>query len=300
MNKYTQENNETKFITNIVYNVEEKLHLGIPGSQYHFYNSWIIWRNDNNNFIPTYRFSSIAGFWSLVNNIDLNKITSLVFMKEGISPNWEDKAHVNGGYCAVTINTYNPNFNDIFMTFLLALIGESLFDNDYDSSNITGITYINKPELKQFRFWLSNISKRFKIDDISSSIMMELKEYGEEIVIIYGIFDRIKKKHLTNTNGKNKEFKAFKKHHRHNKYHSCNKSKEYIVTNNIPGETDVPNTSHYGCQLSEISSTSNSVNVSNVFDVIQEIHSLPIMSVPHAPSYRPVIKSVQTKSLQNY
>ena len=159
-----------------VYHVEKFLDPTCPGLDVVLETPWTIWVQSNKTIngkkqspVPMCKFNTIAGFWTVINNIKtIPNHTRLIFMREGICPVWEDPKHLNGGYFIVThppktianlkplISNKNDNFYDLFIRCLLGVLGETFTNINYNSANITGITCINEPNLKQIRFWLSD------------------------------------------------------------------------------------------------------------------------------------------------
>jgi hypothetical protein len=145
-----------------IHDVEKYIAIGTPGLEYSFKNPWIMWKQyksnyDQYNFFPFFKFSTIAGFWALINNIDFfNEEERLIFMRDGIIPEWEDSQHKFGAYFMITINIKKQNMRNIFVECLFGLVQGNFCKNDCDNTNITGVTFVYEKNYKQMRIWLSN------------------------------------------------------------------------------------------------------------------------------------------------
>ena len=96
--------------------------------------------------------STVESFWCLFNNIalpstykldgtytesmgkDLMNVRVTYYMfKNGVDPTWEHPLNADGGFWQ--LYAPNPNINEMWTKVVLALIGESLEDNDNDNIN---------------------------------------------------------------------------------------------------------------------------------------------------------------------
>ena len=187
---------------NNIYEVEKHINPNSSGIEFKLSNPWIIWINyckdswDNRKLIPVYKFSTIAGFWSLINNIKLIENQQIIFMREGIEPLWEDKNHINGGYCGVNLSD-DDNNNEIFISCLLGIIGETFCDKLYNSLNITGITYMNYPKKSQLKIWTNGgkLNNEMPLCPIHiSTEYLDILSYSDNTKKIYYVsFNDIKK-----------------------------------------------------------------------------------------------------------
>jgi len=100
--------------------------------------------------------STVESFWCLFNNIalpstykldgtsytesmgkDLMNVRVTYYMfKNGVDPTWEHPLNADGGFWQ--LYAPNPNINEMWTKVVLALIGESLEDNDNDNINNGG------------------------------------------------------------------------------------------------------------------------------------------------------------------
>lgn len=156
-----------------IYEVEKNINKNTPGIEYCFSTTWIMWiQNQCDKWMQEStraiaKFNTIAGFWSLINNINLSEKKRFIFMRDGIKPNWEDPKHKYGGYCFINLNNEQSEY--IFLQCLLGIIGETFTTNNYDSFNITGITYLN--DKRQIKIWISNSSNALITKNISQEYL---------------------------------------------------------------------------------------------------------------------------------
>lgn len=167
---------------NPIYDIEDHLTKNTEGCKYFFTNPWVVWKqytSSNNSeeyvYTPKYRYSTIAGFWTLMNCINMENRT--FFMRDGISPQWEDPKHENGAHLIITLDK-KCNYYNIFLNCLLCIIGETFCNGTYESLKITGITYVNEPFLKQIRIWTSDENTPIYASMISDSFIEILKKSG--------------------------------------------------------------------------------------------------------------------------
>lgn len=162
-----------------IYEIEKYISEDTPGIKYPFTCPWILWiqgkycNKKDYDLRPVYKFSTIAGFWILMNNIKFRSNHRYIFMREGIMPKWEDPNHTSGGQLYFTTNSKNKIHN-IFLECILYIIGETFTNENCDSTEITGLTYINEPNLKQIRIWTKTES--LDISKISSGFLNLLED----------------------------------------------------------------------------------------------------------------------------
>ena len=142
--------------------LEKFIKPNTPGIELEFESTWVVWKQTLKNiFLNNYhyqeicKFSTIAGFWFFINLQKKSTANRLFIMREGIIPCWEDSSHNDGGQLIITVPT-NDIFHNIYVNCLMGMVGESLVNDKYNSTDITGITYIYETNLKQIRFWSSN------------------------------------------------------------------------------------------------------------------------------------------------
>jgi hypothetical protein len=146
----------------IICHIDELIPKDSPGLEYSFTNPWIFWNQRlkektalKYSFFPVCKYSTIAGFWTLMNNLNIKEGDRIFFMREGIRPLWEDPVHKNGAHLIITLNK-DQDCRNIFLNCLLGLVGETFCNDEYESLKITGLTYINEPTLKQLRIWTTD------------------------------------------------------------------------------------------------------------------------------------------------
>lgn len=180
-----------------IYDIDDHI-VKKDGSQCYFTNPWVLWYQDNRSntyaFAPLCKFRSIAGFWTLMNNIKYTQNVRLVFMREGIKPEWEDPRHISGAQCVIEITKWE-NANSILLNCLIGIVSETFTINEYDSLNITGVTYINDSVFKQIRIWLSDGSEYLGVNEVSLEYQNLLIVRGVSMNSFkYTTFDKLKNK----------------------------------------------------------------------------------------------------------
>lgn len=114
-------------------------------------NKWTLWytkpqTNDNENWHdllkPVISFSSVEEFWGIYNAIpppnQLPLKSDYHLFKEGIRPEWEDAQNASGGKWLYSFGKRDatPVINDLWLRGLLAVIGETIED---DENEVNGI-----------------------------------------------------------------------------------------------------------------------------------------------------------------
>ena len=145
--------------------VEESLPSNTTGLDEILNSGWILWDNNNINsgqvwstdkLVPMLQFNTVAGFWKAFDSTDFSEGKRFTFMRKGIKPMWEDPHHIGGAFIKIDLRKFECDFKNIFMYFILGIVGESLTHPAYDSLNITGITLLNEPRGKQIKIWIKN------------------------------------------------------------------------------------------------------------------------------------------------
>ncbi|XWV26001.1 hypothetical protein QJ857_gp1079 [Tupanvirus soda lake] len=188
-----------------IYNVDSNIHPDTPGLEYPLTNPWVLWKQENKkekykyDLTPCCRFSTIAGFWSLLNNIHISEGQRIIFMRNGIVPRWEDVNNKYGAHYIITIDSTKQNSHEIFQECLLALIGENICNETYNSLKISGLTYIYEEKLKQIRFWLTDASTNFSLSNISDNLYEFLQNQKLELgQFLFVTFEKLKEKNKQN------------------------------------------------------------------------------------------------------
>jgi hypothetical protein len=153
------------------HDIESYVRKDTPGLEQTFQSTWVLWKQFKSedktyNCIPYCKFNTVAGFWFLMNILDFTlKGERLIFMRENIMPKWEDEKHKYG---ANTVISFSDKFNakEVYVNFLLGLVGETFCSANYDTLNITGMTCVYEKNYKQIRFWLSNQNMPLNYENI--------------------------------------------------------------------------------------------------------------------------------------
>ncbi|WLF78620.1 eukaryotic translation initiation factor 4E [Lodderomyces elongisporus] len=105
---------------------------------------------------PVIAFSSVEEFWGIYNSIpSANQIplkSDYHLFKEGIRPEWEDEANAKGGKWqhAFSKKEGNPIINDLWLRGLLAVIGETIED---DEDEVNGIVINVRKQVYRIGIW---------------------------------------------------------------------------------------------------------------------------------------------------
>lgn len=122
---------------------------------------WTMWYNPKqqrtggewkSNVQSISSFDTVEGFWCLYNNLvpptRLQLGSNYHLFKDGIMPEWEDKANATGGKWVFTLSHDRERIDQMWLYTLLALIGESF----EFSSQICGV--VVSPRKKECRIAL--------------------------------------------------------------------------------------------------------------------------------------------------
>jgi hypothetical protein len=171
--------------------IDSELPTGTPGLDMELSNPWVVWCQCNRttwteeDTIPIYEFNTIAGFWTVMNDIrHVNNLKNIrwIFMRKGILPKWEDPQHIRGGYCTIKLDIINHA--KLFLDCLSGIIGEMFTNMLYDSFNITGVTYVNRDDYKQMRIWISHIENPIRMESLASeyvNLLFNKRKYGIKV-----------------------------------------------------------------------------------------------------------------------
>lgn len=115
-------------------------------------NRWTLWytkpqTNKSENWHdllkPVITFSSVEEFWGIYNSIPVANQLPLKsdyhLFKEGIRPEWEDEQNAKGGKWQYSFNNKREAagvINDLWLRGLLAVIGETIEDNEDEVNGI--------------------------------------------------------------------------------------------------------------------------------------------------------------------
>lgn len=106
---------------------------------------------------PVITFSTVEEFWGIYNSIPLANQLPLKsdyhLFKEGIRPEWEDKQNSKGGKWSFSFNNKrdaSPIINDLWLRGLLAVIGETIED---DENEVNGIVLNIRAKAYRVGIW---------------------------------------------------------------------------------------------------------------------------------------------------
>jgi hypothetical protein len=167
---------------------------------------WVLWKQESvpkgkwssNCIKKINNFSTVEGFWGTYDNTKFKEGDRYIFMRKGIEPMWEDPSHSNGAY--IKINIRKTNHMEIFMNFVLGLIGESLVVDQYDSSNITGMTFVNEQGAKQLKIWISDktkpLNKSNVLDEFTGLVKCSTNQNPYILIPFDSLYDKHPKKQI--------------------------------------------------------------------------------------------------------
>jgi len=106
---------------------------------------------------PVITFSSVEEFWGIYNSIPVANQLPLKsdyhLFKEGIRPEWEDEHNSKGGKWSYSFNSkrdVNPVINELWLRGLLAVIGETIED---DENEVNGIVLNIRARAYRVAIW---------------------------------------------------------------------------------------------------------------------------------------------------
>ncbi|OQR98512.1 hypothetical protein ACHHYP_08439 [Achlya hypogyna] len=168
--------------------------------------AWSIWElrestkgNYGDNLHRLCTFSSVEEFWGYWNNIPkpsqvLNdgiakkkfsdrSVQSFAVFKEGIRPEWEDSANMNGGEWQLSIRLQPGPLDELWDKVVLGMIGETI-----DPTNeITGarVVHKNKKDTHTYRFelWLRSRDRNLA-DEIRKNMVACMNQDGSSQKVV--------------------------------------------------------------------------------------------------------------------
>jgi len=110
--------------------------------------------------VEVYRFDTVKKFWCMYNNmvLDENLCGSIYMMRDGISPRWEDKSNMNGGYWI--LRCPKDDYIELWNDLVLNTIGETLCNSNLDIIN--GIELTPKPDFMTIKIWINDSKYGFE------------------------------------------------------------------------------------------------------------------------------------------
>jgi hypothetical protein len=153
-----------------------------------FNNKWVLYSHEINDtdytlesYTKHFETNNYKDFVDKMNNIcndkmnmELNNIWSnkiFFFMRENITPRYEDEKNVNGSYWGYRINK-NYSYTTLF-SLCIQLMGECLFEDMNVMSNVNGISISPKNNTTTIRIWFSHyyeMSNIIKLQNITPNI----------------------------------------------------------------------------------------------------------------------------------
>ncbi|ODV60766.1 translation initiation factor eIF4E [Ascoidea rubescens DSM 1968] len=140
---------------------------------YHPLNSkWTLWytkpptnRNESWNDLlkPVITFSTVEEFWGIYNAIpsanELPIKSDYHLFKEGIRPEWEDVVNSKGGKWAYQFKEKSKvDINDLWMRSVLALIGETIEENE--ENEVNGVVLNVRKVFYRIGLWTKSCDKK--------------------------------------------------------------------------------------------------------------------------------------------
>jgi translation initiation factor 4E len=128
-------------------------------------NSWNIWYHHILNdwtitgYNKIYTINTIKDFWDFYNNIylieELNNL-HLYFMRENVTPIWEDENNNKGGAWSILVNP--DHAFELWEKLAVDLVSDKIFDN-----NINGISINQKNNIFIIKIWNNDKNKKNNI-----------------------------------------------------------------------------------------------------------------------------------------
>ncbi|CCG22893.1 Eif4e translation initiation factor eIF4E [Candida orthopsilosis Co 90-125] len=132
---------------------------------------------------PVITFSSVEEFWGIYNSIppanQLPLKSDYHLFKEGVKPEWEDEANAKGGKWQYSFRKgeATPIINDLWLRGLLAVIGETIED---DEDEVNGIVINIRKQVYRIGIWTKDCDEK------------KLKTVGERLKKILQLKDEQK------------------------------------------------------------------------------------------------------------
>ena len=128
-------------------------------------NSWNIWYHHILNdwtitgYNKIYTINTIKDFWDFYNNINLIEELNnlhLYFMRENVTPIWEDENNNKGGAWSILVNP--DHAFELWEKLAVDLVSDKIFDN-----NINGISINQKNNIFIIKIWNNDKNKKNNI-----------------------------------------------------------------------------------------------------------------------------------------
>jgi len=134
---------------------------------HHILNDWTL-----SGYKKIYTINTIKDFWDIYNNINLIEELNnlhLYFMRDNVTPIWEDNNNKNGGVWSILVNP--DHAFELWEKLSVDLVSQTIFDN-----NINGISINQKNNIFIIKIWNNN--KNLKNN---TTLPSYLNEYGNII-----------------------------------------------------------------------------------------------------------------------
>jgi translation initiation factor 4E len=128
-------------------------------------NSWNIWYHHILNdwtitgYNKIYTINTIKDFWDFYNNINLIEELNnlhLYFMRENVTPIWEDENNNKGGAWSILVN--QEHAFELWEKLAVDLVSDKIFDN-----NINGVSINQKNNIFIIKIWNNDKNKKNNI-----------------------------------------------------------------------------------------------------------------------------------------
>ena len=134
---------------------------------HHILNDWTL-----SGYKKIYTINTIKDFWDIYNNINLIEELNnlhLYFMRNNVTPIWEDNNNKNGGVWSILVNI--DHAFELWEKLSVDLVSQTIFDN-----NINGISINQKNNIFIIKIWNNN--KNLKNN---TTLPSYLNDYGNII-----------------------------------------------------------------------------------------------------------------------
>ena len=145
---------------------------------------WVLWyhhQKDNwklEGYKQIYTVETIKEFWSLFNNLHIiGGISKLqyFFMRENITPLWEDEKNRNGGCWSIKIT--KDVVEQIWQQLSILLVTENIFTTN--KSDVNGLSICMKNSSVIIKIWIFNNNIYNKIKNLNKIIF---NKFGYNII----------------------------------------------------------------------------------------------------------------------
>lgn len=131
-------------------------------------------------------FNTIEAFWQFASHLampsKLRPNHTYHLFKCTIKPLWEDEANREGGKLSFEIPSDHKKIDEIWLEFLMALVGETL---EEDRSHICGLVFSHRSKTEKVSLWIKAIHDPEAVRMISERMKAILESFALNPTITY-------------------------------------------------------------------------------------------------------------------